>query len=150
MEIILLQKIENLGDIGDIVKVKIGYARNYLVPYGKAKLATPENIEAIEIDKAQLKKQEQELLDQAEKRKQKIDGLNITTAVKVTDEGVLFGSVGSTDIIEAIKEISGEEVKRSEVLLPDGAFHELGEQTVSVRIHPSVIASIRLNITAEE
>ncbi len=150
MEVILLARVENLGDLGDVVKVKSGYARNYLIPYKKAKPATPENIEQLEKRKAELEKLMAEELAQAESRKQQIDNLSLTVAAKVTEEGTLFGSIGTTEIIEAIEGACGEKIKRSEVDLPNGAFRETGEYEVSVRLHPDVVAVVQLKVTAEE
>ncbi len=150
MEVILLTKVDNLGDLGDVVKVKLGYARNYLIPYKKAKAATPENIEQFKKRKAELEKIMAEELAQAERRKQQVDNLSVTVAVKVTDEGALFGSVGTTEIIEAIEGACGEQIKRSEVDLPDGVFRETGEYEVSLRLHPDVVAVVQLKVIAEE
>ncbi len=150
MEVILLEKVGNLGELGEVVKVKPGYARNYLVPYGKAKAATPENIEEFERHKAELEKSAAATLTQAEERKQKIDGLSLVVAVKVSDEGTLFGSVGTTEIMAAVTGACGEEIQRSEVLLPHGAFRELGEYEVAVKLHPNVTASVQLSVVSEE
>lgn len=149
LEVILLENLENLGELGDIVKVKSGYARNYLIPQARAQLATPENLEKFKQRKARLEETAQARLQQAEERKQKIDGVVFTVAVKVSSEGTLFGSVGTAEIISAIKESSGEDIKKSEVDLPGGALRELGEHTVSLKFHPSVHAVVQLNIVAE-
>ena len=148
-EIILLSKVENLGELGALVKVRSGYARNYLIPYGKAKLATPENIEEFRLHKERLEGVVSDALQQAERRKQKIDGLDFEVTVKVSDEGTLFGSVGITEIINAVKENCGEEIERNEVYLPGGPFRELGEHQVSFRFHPGVSASVKLRVIAE-
>lgn len=150
MQIVLLEKVENLGAFGTVVKVKDGYARNYLIPKGKAMPATKENIADVERRQAELKQVEAEVQAEAEARKQKIDGAILTIVAKVSDEGALFGAVGSTDIMEAVKNACGEEVQRKEVLLPDGAFRKLGEYEVSFKLHPSVTATVQLKIIAEE
>ena len=150
MEIILLEKVENLGELGDRVEVRSGYARNYLIPYGKAKTATEENIAELERRKAELEKTAAEALVVAEARKQKVHGASLTVAVKVSEEGALFGAVGITEIIEAVRGTCGEDIQRKEVLLPQGALRELGEHSVSFKFHPSVITVVRLNIVAEE
>ena len=150
MQVILLEKVENLGGLGDIAKVKNGYARNYLIPYGKAKAATQENIADFEQRQAELEKSVAAVLAAAEERKQRIHGVVLTVKVKVSDEGTLFGAVGSTDIIEAAKNACGEELKKKEVLLPDGTIHALGEYEISFKLHPSVIAVAQLKIIAEE
>lgn len=150
MEVILLTKIENLGDLGDVVKVSPGYARNYLIPYKKAKAATRENIEQFEQRKAELERVMAEELVRAEERKQQIDNLALTVAAKVTEEGTLFGSVGTTEIIEAVENACAAKIERKEVSLPNGAFRETGEYEVSIRLHPDVVAVIQLKVTAEE
>ena len=150
MEVILLVKVENLGGLGDTVRVKPGYARNYLVPFGKAKVATPGNVEEFARRRAELEKSAAEALALAEERKLKVDGQNLVVPVKVSNEGTLFGSVGTTEIMGALKDACGEEVQRSEVLLPDGAFRAIGEYEVSLRLHPNVMARVHLNVVAEE
>ncbi len=149
-KILLISKLENLGEPGDIVQVSCGYARNYLVPYGKAKPATPENIEAFELRKKEWEELDSDKLQQAEQCKQKIDGFEISVKVRVTDKGVLFGSVGAAEIVAAIKDHCGEEIKKNEVYLPDGVLRQLGEHNVSLRLHADVSASIKLNVIAEE
>lgn len=149
LEIILLEKVSNLGELGDIVRVRSGYARNCLIPQGKAKLATPENVEEFKQHRAHLEESSQARLQQAEERKQKIDGLELTVRVRISSGGTLFGSVGASEIIDAIKESSGEQIEKSEVYLGSGALRELGEHSVSLRFHPGVHATVRLNIIAE-
>ena len=149
-KVLLLLKIENLGEPGDVVQVSHGYARNYLVPYGKATLATPENIEAFKLRRKQWKEVASDQLRQAEQCRQKIDGLDLTVKVKLSDKGTLFGSVGAAEIVTAIKDNCGEEIKKNEVHLPNGALRELGEHDVSLRLHSGVSASIKLNVVAEE
>ncbi len=150
MEVILLVKVENLGEPGDVVRVKPGYARNYLIPYGKAKAATRESIAEFERRKAELEELAAAELAQAEERKRKIDGLTLTVTVKVTEEGAMFGSVGTTEVMEAVQNACGERIQRSEVRLPNGVFHEVGEYGVALSLHPNVVASVQLNIVAEE
>ncbi len=150
MKVILTTKVDNLGGLGDSVNVKPGYARNHLIPSGKAKAATPGNIAEFERRKAELEKSEAVLLAQVEERRQKVDGLSLTIAVKTSDEGTLFGSVGTTEIMEAVTNACGEPIQRSDVLLADGALREIGEHEISLKLHPGVVARVRLNIVAEE
>jgi large subunit ribosomal protein L9 len=148
MEIILLEKIENLGAMGDRVKVRAGYGRNYLVPKGKAKLATSENIAAFEAMRAELEKAAADALATAEARREKLEGMSITIAANAGDEGKLFGSVGTADIADAIMAL-GVEVDRQEVRLPNGVFRQVGEYDVDLHLHSDVNATVKLTITPE-
>jgi len=148
MEIILLQKIENLGAMGERVKVRPGYGRNYLVPSGKAKPATPENIAAFEAMRAELEKAAADALAGAESRRARLADVTVTIAARAGDEGKLFGSVGTADIADALC-ASGIEVERHEVRLPEGPFRQTGEYEVEVHLHSDVNATIKLVITAE-
>jgi len=126
MEVILLEKIENLGVMGDKVNVKPGYGRNYLIPKGKAAPATEANIAAFEARRAELEKAAAESLAAAEARRDRLAELNITITAKAGDEGKLFGSIGTADIADAIS-AAGVDVERHEVRLPEGAFRQVGE-----------------------
>jgi large subunit ribosomal protein L9 len=148
MEIILLEKVSNLGAMGDKVKVKAGYGRNYLVPQGKAKPATPDNIAAFEAMRADLEKAASAALSVAEGRREHLADMQITIAAKAGDEGKLFGSVGTADIADAITS-AGVSVERHEVRLPNGVFRQLGEYSVQLHLHSDVNATIKLVITAE-
>ncbi len=148
MEVILLEKVANLGDLGDRVKVKPGYGRNYLIPKGKAAPATPENIKKFEAMRAELEKAQAEALAKAEARKEALEGQVITIPVKAGEEGRMFGSVGVADIARALKE-AGHEVSRHEVRLPEGPFRTLGEFDVTLHLHTDVDAVIKLQIVAE-
>ena len=148
MEIILLEKIENLGAMGDKVTVKPGFGRNYLVPKGKAKPATAANIAEFEARRAELEKIAAESLAAAEVRRDQIDGKTFEIAAKAGDEGKLFGSIGTADIADAVK-TSGVELERNEVRLPEGAFRVVGEYDVTLHLHTDVDATIKLVITAE-
>lgn len=149
MEVILLQKIENLGALGDKVNVKSGYGRNYLVPTGRAVSATKENLEAFQARRAELEKAAAEGLVVAEARKAKIDELSISISRKAGDEGRLFGSVGTSDIAEAVT-ATGVEVAKREVRLPEGPFHHTGEFEVVIHLHTDVDATLKLAVVAEE
>jgi large subunit ribosomal protein L9 len=148
MEIILLEKISNLGAMGDKVRVKAGYGRNYLVPKGKAKPATPENIAAFEAMRAELEKAAAESLAAADTRRDRLADMQISIAAKAGDEGKLFGSVGTTDIADAIT-AAGVAVERHEVRLPNGVYRQVGEYAVQLHLHSDVDATIKLVITAE-
>ena len=148
MEIILLEKIENLGAMGDKVTVKPGFGRNYLVPKGKAKPATPENIAEFEARRAELEKIAADALAQAEARREQLDGKTINIAAKAGEEGKLFGSIGTADITDAVK-ATGVDIERNEVRLPEGAFRQVGEYDVTLHLHSDVNATIKLVITAE-
>ncbi len=149
MNVILLDNVENLGRIGDLVKVKAGYGRNYLLPQGKAALATPENIKAIEARRAELEKAAAEELASAKQRADAINGVELVIPANAGSEGKLFGSVGPVDIAEAFEKIQIE-VQRSEVRMPDGPIHEVGEFTVGVHLHPEVDAEVAVRVVEEE
>ena len=148
MEIILLEKIENLGSMGDKVTVKPGYGRNYLVPKGKAAPATAENIAEFEARRAELEMASADALTAAEARRDQLADMHITIAAKAGDEGKLFGSIGTTDIAHSIAE-SGVTVERNEVRLPEGAFRMLGDYDVQLHLHTDVNVTIKLTIEAE-
>jgi large subunit ribosomal protein L9 len=149
MEIILLQKVDNLGDLGDKVHVKNGYGRNFLIPSGRAVPATEENVKVFEARRAELEKEASEKLATANARKEKLDGMAISISCKSGDEGRLFGSVGTGDIAKAVSE-AGVELEKREVLLPNGAFRVTGEYEVDLHLHADVNATIKLSITSEE
>lgn len=148
MEIILLEKIGKLGDLGQQVSVKPGYGRNFLIPQGKAVPATLENVEKLEAQKAELEKAQEEALAQARARAEKLDGLAITLLRKLSSEDKLFGSVGSSDIAEAVTE-AGVEISKHELRLPEGPFRTLGEYRVKAHLHMGVDVQIKLTIAPE-
>ena len=149
MEVVLLEKIGRLGDIGDTVKVKAGFGRNFLVPQGKAVYATKKNLEIFEFRRADLEKQEAEKLKVAQDRSEKIASVG---AIKITavvgEEGKLFGSVGAREIEEAITLIGGE-VSKNEINLPDGAYKQVGEYSVDIQLHSDVTVSVGILIESE-
>ncbi len=149
MNVILLDNVENLGSIGDLVKVKPGYGRNYLLPQGKAALATPENIKEIEARRAELEKAAAEELAAAKKRADAINGLEIVVAANVGSEGKLFGSVGPVDIAAAFEKIQIE-VERAEIRMPEGPIHEVGDFAIGVHLHPEVDAEVTVRVVPEE
>mgnify|MGYP001816068846 FL=1 len=145
MNVILLENVENLGSIGDLVKVKPGYGRNYLLPQGKAALATPENMKEIEARRAELEKAAAEELAAARKRAGAIEGMEVVIQANAGPEGKLFGSVGPIDIADAFEKVQVE-VERSEVRMPEGPIQELGEFTVGVHLHPEVDVDITVRV----
>ena len=149
MEVILLTKVGNLGDLGDKVKVRPGYARNFLIPSGKAKFATTANLAEFEARRTELEKLANESLTKAEARKAELDSTTISITAKSVGEGKLFGSVGMVDIINALNEV-GKSVEKKEVRLPDGAFHHAGEYQIDIHLHTDVNATITLEIIGEE
>lgn len=149
MNVILLDNVENLGNIGDLVKVKSGYGRNFLIPKGKAALATPENMKNIDARRADLEKAAAEELASANKRAKTINGMELVITANAGSEGKLFGSVGPIDIIEAFSTVQVE-VERSEVRMPDGPIHELGEFMIGVHLHSDVNAEVIVRVVAEE
>ncbi|RLA33288.1 MAG: 50S ribosomal protein L9 [Gammaproteobacteria bacterium] len=149
MELILLEKVQNLGELGDKVKVKSGYGRNYLVPSGKATPATPENIARFEQRRAELEKVQAERLGTAEQRVEKLRDVSVTIQAKAGNEGKLYGSVGTREIAEAVNAI-GIELEKHEVLLPEGALRETGEHEVALHLHSDIDVSIKVIVEAEE
>jgi large subunit ribosomal protein L9 len=148
MEILLLEKIENLGAMGDKVSVKSGYGRNYLIPQGKAAPATAENIAEYEAHRAELGKAAAEALAGAEARRDKLTDMVLNIKAHAGEEGKLFGSVGTSEIIAAIT-ANGAEVEKHEVRLPNGAFHQTGEYEVELHLHADVNVTVKLVIEAE-
>ena len=149
MEVILLEKIGKLGDIGDTVKVKAGFGRNFLVPHGKAVYATKDNLKAFTERRADLEKQEAEKLASANKRSEKIAALGtIIIKAVVGEEGKLFGSVGVREIEEAINAAGGE-VSKNEINLPDGAYKQIGEFLIDIQLHSDVTLSVKVLIEPE-
>ena len=148
MEVILLEKISNLGDIGDQVSVKSGFARNFLLPQGKAIMANPENIAIFEKRRAELEAKAVELLAIANARAEKLNKLNINIPMRVGDEGKLFGSVGAREIAAAIK-AAGEEVDKKEIILLEGPIHQVGEYEINLQLHLDVVVPIKINIVPE-
>ena len=149
MNVILLDNVDNLGNIGDLVKVKPGYARNYLIPQGKAALATPENMQQIEARRAELEKAAAEELAEAKARAKAINGTEVVISANVGGEGKLFGSVGPIDIVEALEKVQIE-VERSEIRMPEGPIHEVGEFEIGVHLHPDVDAQITVRVVGTE
>ncbi|NOY67405.1 MAG: 50S ribosomal protein L9 [Gammaproteobacteria bacterium] len=148
MEVILLEKVENLGNLGDKVNVKPGFGRNFLIPGGKATAATAKNLAAFEERRAELEKVAAEALTTAESRKTALEAVSITITAKAGDEGKLFGSVGSMDVVEAVK-AAGVDVAKKEVRMPAGPIHELGTFEVGFHLHSDVDVSLSVVVEAE-
>lgn len=148
MEVILLEKVENLGNIGDQVNVKSGYGRNFLLPKGKATLATPENVAVFEARRAELEARQAEELGVARQRAAKLEGLVLSIEAKAGSEGKLFGSLGTIDIAEAAT-AAGIEIQRSEVRLPDGPLRTVGEHELEIHLHSDLNVAIKVNVVSD-
>lgn len=148
MEVILLGKIRGLGNLGDRVHVLPGYGRNYLVPTGKAVLANEENIKQFEAMHAELHKREEELLNQAKSRADSISTLQIVIPTAVSEEGKLYGSIGTKEIAEAVTKM-GVTLEKSEVRLPNGAFRFPGEFDVELQLHSDIVIPIKISIVPQ-
>lgn len=148
MQIILMEKVANLGGLGDVVKVKDGYARNFLIPNGKAKRATESNLKVFEAKRAELEKAQAELLAQAQERGAKLEGLMVQIAQKAGVDGRLFGSVTNYDIVEALQK-QGFEVERSNVRMPDGPIKQVGDTVLTIALHSDVTANITVSVLGE-
>lgn len=149
MQIILLDKVENLGNIGDTVKVKPGYARNFLLPQGKAATATPENLKMVEERRAEFERESKEELNAAKGRAARFENLRLEIKAKVGEEGKLFGSVGPVDIAESVNAM-GIELERSEIRMADGPIRVAGEHPVDIHLHSDLTVSITVVVEAEE
>ncbi|MEX2327713.1 MAG: 50S ribosomal protein L9 [Pseudomonadales bacterium] len=148
MQVILLENVVNLGDLGDKVEVKSGYGRNFLIPQNKAVPATKDNVLAFEARRAELERIEGEKRAEAEARAKLVGGLDITLTVKAGDEGKLFGSITVRDIVDAAEK-RGVEIDKSEVLMPDGPIRALGEYEIDAQLHAEVTATMKIRVIAE-
>lgn len=149
MQIILTSKIRHLGDLGDQVNVANGYARNYLIPQQKAVAATPENLKHFEAKRKELEKHAQTTLAQAQQLAAKINDITLVIPAMASEEGKLYGSIGTYEIRAALKE-KGLEISKREINLPNGAFHAVGEYTIDLYLHSDVIAVLKLQIISEK
>jgi large subunit ribosomal protein L9 len=148
MQIILLEKIANVGNLGDVVKVKDGYARNFLIPHGKAKRATPANLQAIEAQRTELERAAGDKLASAQALAEKLEGSTLRIAQKAGVDGRLFGSVTNADIVDALK-LQGVDIEKSMVRMPSGPLKHVGEHPVSVALHTDVTAHVTVNVVGE-
>jgi large subunit ribosomal protein L9 len=148
MQVILLEKVANLGDLGEVVKVKDGFARNFLIPQGKAKRATESNLKAFEARRAELEKAQADSLAKAQERGAKLDGLTLQIAQKAGPDGHLFGSVTNYDIVEALHK-QGQEVERSQVRMPAGPLKQIGEYPIQLQLHTDVVVTVNVAVIGE-
>ena len=148
MQIILLEKVINLGQLGDVVKVKEGYARNFLIPQGKAKRATETNLKQFEVRRAELEKQQAEVLAQALARAEKLNGLVVQMSRKAGVDGRLFGSVTNADIADALNAM-GFEVAKAEIRMPTGPLKQVGEHPLVIGLHSDVTTQITVSLAGE-
>lgn len=149
MEVILLEKIANLGELGSIVNVRSGYGRNYLVPQGKAKMATKENVVEFEQLRAELEQAAAEAVAAAEARRAQLEEIVLTIPAKTGGEGKLFGSVSNIEIADAIN-AAGVEVERREIRMPDGPLRQIGEYEIGIHLHSDVDATIKVIVEEDE
>ena len=149
MKVILQQNIANLGRIGDEVKVKAGFARNFLIPQDKAVVATQENSKLFELRREELEKQAAERITIAQQRAKSLQALNITISSKASEEGKLFGSVGPREIVDAIVS-AGQDIKKPEITMPNGPIRVVGEHTIAIVLHTDVSFEMSLNIVADK
>jgi large subunit ribosomal protein L9 len=148
MQIILLEKVVNLGILGDVVKVKDGYARNFLIPQGKAKRATPVNLAEFEKRRAELETAQSAALAAAQEKGARLDGLMIQISQKAGVDGRLFGSVTSIDIVDSLK-AQGFEIERSMIRLPQGPLKQVGDHELSVALHSDVVVHIKVSVLGD-
>ena len=148
MQVILLEKVVNLGGLGEVVKVKDGYARNFLIPHGKAKRATKENLAEFEKRRAELEKAQSEALAAAQERAAKLDGLMVQITQKAGVDGKLFGSVTNSDIAEALK-AQGFDVSKAAIRMPAGPIKQVGDQQLKVALHTDVVVTITVAVIGE-
>ena len=149
MQVILMEKVVNLGGLGDVVKVKDGFARNYLIPQGKAKRATEKNLKEFEERRTDLERKANEQLTGAQERGTKLEGVKIDIAQKAGVDGRLFGSVTNADIAEGLTKATGVAVKKAEVRMPHGAIKHIGEFPIVVQLHSDVLANVVVHVVAE-
>lgn len=148
MELILLEKVQNVGDLGDTVTVKPGFGRNYLLPQGKAVPATKENVARFEAQRAELEKTAQEKLADAEKRAESLTGLVVQIAANASEEGKLYGSIGPREVSNALAD-AGHEVEKAEVIMSEGPVRFTGEYEINLQLHADVESQIKLVVEAE-
>ncbi len=148
MQVILLEKVVNLGQLGDVVRVKDGYARNYLIPTGMARRATKSAIEEFEVRRAELEKIQADRLAEAQSLGQKLDGLEISLTEKAGGDGRLFGSVSNLDIANSLKK-QGFEIEKAMVRMPDGPLKTIGDYEIEVAPHTDVVATVKVTVVGE-
>ena len=149
MQVILMEKVANLGELGDVVKVKDGYARNFLIPEGKAKRATPDNLKMFEAKRAELEKAQADVLAKARERGSKLEGLTVQITQKAGPDGRLFGSVTNYDIVEELKK-QGHEVERAMIRMPQGPIKQVGEYPLQIGLHTDVTVTVKVAVLGEQ
>ena len=149
MQIILLEKVINLGGLGDVVKVKDGYARNYLIPNGKAKRATPDNIKEFESRRGDLERAQSDALTKAQEKGAKLDGFTVQVTQKASVDGKLFGSVTNVDIAEALKAQSFD-VPKAAIRMPQGPLKQVGDHPIKIALHADVIVTVTVSVLGEQ
>jgi large subunit ribosomal protein L9 len=148
MQVILMEKVVNLGNLGDVVKVRDGYARNFLIPQGKAKRVTPENLAEFEKRRAELERQQAEKLSTAQEQAAKLEGIMVQITRKAGVDGRLFGSVTNFDIAEALKAL-GHEVEKSDIRMPQGPLKMIGDSQLQIALHSDVLVNITVSVLGE-
>jgi large subunit ribosomal protein L9 len=148
MQVILMEKVGHLGNLGDVVKVKDGFARNYLIPHGKAKRATPDNLKAFEARRAELETAHAKALAEAQERGAKVEGLTVQISQKAGVDGRLFGSVTNYDIVEALR-AQGVEIERRQVRMPQGPLKQVGDFPIEIELHTDVVSTITVSVLGE-
>jgi large subunit ribosomal protein L9 len=149
MQVILLEKIVNLGGLGDVVKVRAGFARNYLIPHGKAKRATPENVAEFEQRRAELEQAQSDALAKAQEQAAKLDGLLVQITQKAGVDGKLYGSVTNVDISEALK-VQGYEVPKAAIRMPQGPLKTVGDHPIKIALHADVVVTVTVSVLGEQ
>ena len=149
MQVILLEKVANLGELGEVVKVKQGFARNFLIPHGKARRATPENLAEFEKRRAELEKTQSEALAAAQQQAAKLDGLMVQVTQKAGVDGKLFGSVTNFDISEALNK-QGFEISKAAIRMPEGPLKVVGDHPLKVALHTDVVVTITVSVLGEQ
>ena len=148
MDLILLEKVQNLGDLGDLVKVKAGFGRNYLVPQGKAALATKENLALFETRRAELEAAAKDKLGQAQSRESSLEGVVVEISANASEEGNLYGSIGPREVAAAVSAL-GHELSKSEVIMGEGPIRTVGEFDVIVQVHTDVQTTVKVIVNPE-
>ena len=149
MQVILLEKVVNLGSLGDVVKVRDGFARNFLIPNGKAKRATPENVKEFEGRRAELERAQNEALMKAQDKAAKLDGLMVQVTQKAGVDGKLFGSVTNVDVSEALK-AQGFDVPKAEIRMPQGPLKQVGDHPLKIALHADVVVTVTVSVLGEQ
>jgi large subunit ribosomal protein L9 len=149
MQVILMEKVANLGNLGDVVKVKDGFARNFLIPQGKARRATQENLKAFEAKRAELEKAQSEQLRKAQEHGAKLEGFMLQITQKAGPDGRLFGSVTNYDIVEGLEK-QGHKVERAQIRMPQGPLKQVGDYPIQVALHTDVTATITVSVLGEQ